>query len=573
MSLLYDSRNLKYRTPFGAVQEGDAVTFTFPVSREIRTMRVIFCIRKDGMTVETKIPLIFYRVNGEYNVFRLEYAPERYGVYFYRFEVQTEDSVLHVGNDGCGKAIIGEWLPEWQLTVYQSSYIQPNSLVGGVIYHVFADRFCAAGEKVAPPYGVLKDWDQDVTIQDEDGVYRANDFFGGNLKGIQSRIPYLKKMGVTAVYLSPIFRAASNHRYDTGNYMEIDPVLGTEQDFEDLADALHKAGMKLILDGVFNHTGSDSLYFNEFGHYPTLGAYQSKESPYFNWFDFFNFPDEYHCWWGCKNVPTVRRDATAFHDLIAGENGVIEKWTKLGADAWRLDVADELSTAFLEKICKKCHRLGATVIGEVWEDASTKVSYGEKRSYLFGEQLDGVMNYPFREAILDFVRTGDAKDCANRWMAIAENYPKRALDLSMTLVGTHDTVRVLNSLADVSYPKSKEDRKNARIQGEDYQKAVERVKLAAYLQFILPGLPTVYYGDECGMQGYEDPINRRPYHFENPELYAFYCKLGEMRRRYQKDFTSTFHAEGEGSVLMVQRGNLTFTVDAFNFIPTFSFEK
>ena len=181
--------------------------------------------------------------------------------------------------------MIGD-LPDWQLTVYDKSFVVPDTIKGGVIYHIFADRFAHAGKDVQPRYGYLKKWGEKVTVREPDGSYRANDFFGGNFKGITGKLDYLASLGVTEIYLSPIFESSSNHRYDTGDYMKIDPLLGTEDDFRELITQARKRGIGIILDGVFNHSGADSVYFNQLGHYDSVGAYQSKDSPYYDWYYF-----------------------------------------------------------------------------------------------------------------------------------------------------------------------------------------------------------------------------------------------------------------------------------------------
>ena len=555
--LLYDSRKLEYKTPFGAVKTHQGVTLTFPVNRSVNVTGVFVVIRKEDSSERINLP--FSHVNGNYNVYLTTFKLEEVGIYYYRFEIETPCGTIFVGRADDGRAIAGDWLPEWQLTVYEDSYGTPEWLKGGIIYHIFPDRFARKDSPVRPKYGVFKEWSDEVTIRDEDGVYRANDFYGGNAMGIVEKLPYLHNLGVTAIYLSPVFESHSNHRYDTADYSKIDPVFGTEEEFETLIKKAEEYGISIILDGVFNHTGADSIYFNKFNHYDNLGAYQSKNSPYHDWFTFTNFPDEYACWWGITVVPTVSRNAVGFHDLITAENGIIDKWTKKGVKGWRLDVVDELSTEFVRKIRKACKRNGdITVIGEVWEDASTKVSYGEKRSYFFGKELDGVMNYPYKDAIIALLTGGNVKDFINNIYEIAENYPACSLDSSMTLLGTHDTVRIMNSLSGARTPDSKVDRLHYKLTREEYSRGKSRLKLASLLQYFLPGVPTVYYGDEIGMQGYEDPINRRPYpmYGGDKEILAHYQKLGALRKEYREDFKGRMELYSKDGLLVLERGNV-----------------
>ena len=328
-----------------------------------------------------------------------------------------------------------------------------------------------------------------------------------------------------------------------------------------LAEA-EKYGISIILDGVFNHTGADSIYFNKFDTYPEKGAYQSKDSKYYDWFTFQDFPEVYDCWWGCTVVPTVSRKAKTFQDFIAGEGGVIEKWTTLGVKGWRLDVVDELSTPFVRAIRQSAKHVDdeIAVIGEVWEDASTKESYGEKRTYFLGKELDGVMNYPFRTAIIEAILKKDGIAFKNAVYDIMENYPKQALDCCMGLVGTHDTIRILNVLAEVKIPATKQEKLDYVLTQEEYEKGVRRVKLASALQFFLPGVPTVYYGDEIGMDGFEDPINRRPYAWDNPnlELLAHYQMLGEIHKEFGLEDCEINALKG---IVEIKRGDYYLTVD------------
>lgn len=378
-TLLFSSRETCYKKPFGAVATESDIEITFPVKESFLAEGVDMIVRLGEKT--KKYSLTKIKTENGYDIFYVKFSLKQKGVYFYRFEIAKNGVLFFVGRSYNGKAKIQDWLPEWQLSVYDKNYKTPTIYNGGVVYHIFADRFCYKGPIRYPKYGVLKQWHEDVTIMDEDGVYRANDFFGGNFQGMISKLDYLEALGVNIIYLSPIFEASSNHRYDTGDYSKIDYLLGDEKDFEELIEKAAQKNIAIMLDGVFNHTGSDSLYFNRFGHYPSLGAYQSKQSPYYHWYTFNRFPDDYVCWWGIEVVPTISRTAYDFQDMIAGENGVLKKRTSQGVKGWRLDVVDKLSSSFVEKIRSaiKSADPDALVIGEVWEDASTKHSYGEER--------------------------------------------------------------------------------------------------------------------------------------------------------------------------------------------------
>lgn len=558
-TVLFNSRNALYKKPFGACSTNEKIAFTFPIKEDFYAEGVELILRKNEIT--TKYPLNKIEKQNGYDIYFIEIMIERSGNYFYRFEISKNNNICFVGRGENGKALVKDWLPEWQLSIYNKEYNVPQKYNGGTIYHIFVDRFCRVGEPKMPCFGTLKAWDEDIDIAGVDGVYRANDFYGGNFKGIVSMLPYLEKLGITMLYLSPVFESMSNHRYDTGDYSKIDHLLGDEQDFIDLIAKAKEKGIGIMLDGVFNHTGADSLYFNKFNHYPTLGAYQSKQSPFYDWYTFNNFPDDYECWWGITVVPTVSRRAIGYHDLIVGEKGILDKWTKLGLSGWRLDVVDELSSEFVENIytaIKKANS-NALVIGEVWEDASTKHSYGEEREYFAGKQLDGVMNYPFKKAILDYLSDNNGCAFIESVMTICENYPIIALNSCMTLLGSHDTLRVINSLAKINIKNTtKQWRKNYRLSETEYQKSKRKLLIASCLQYFLPGLPTVYYGDEIGMQGFEDPINRRPFDISkaDEDILCHYQKLGKLRKDNQNIFTGMPNEiYNDDEILFIKRQN------------------
>ncbi|MEG2274103.1 MAG: glycoside hydrolase family 13 protein, partial [Clostridia bacterium] len=494
------------------------------------------------------------------------------GIWFYRFEGMFADgSFAFFGRGEDGIALRGDWLPEWQLTVTKCDYKTPIWAKQGLIYHIFADRFCKDEHRHFDKLNATlhTNWNDRPDVPAEGVDYRADDFFGGNIKGIISKLGYLKSLNVTCIYLSPIFEASSNHRYDTGDYMKIDSLFGDEAQFAQLIDQAKSLGINVMLDGVFNHTGADSIYFNKFGHYNSVGAFQSKTSPYHNWYYFNKFPSDYHCWWGSTVVPTVNKSSKGFRELILGKNGVIEKWTKLGVRGWRLDVVDELPIDFTNDLCKKIKSVSADtlIVGEVWEDATTKESYGELRPYFMGEQLDSVMNYPFKDAINNYVLNGNVKDFEVAVIKILENYPKESLDTLMNIIDSHDTVRALTYFADVALPPTIALRSAATLLGKDLELAKRRLKLASILQFTLPGVPCVYYGDEAGMQGYEDPMNRATYPWgkEDNELLSHYRALGDFRKNFCNMLNGETYFVDDKELLIFERisqfGKLTIYVN------------
>lgn len=553
----FNSRKIECKSPYGAVKCGEKLSLHFPIASWVSVDKMFVFIRLGD--VSTPVEMRFEKSENGFSVYTADYIFDAAGIYYYRFEMRNRDGVWYYGRGENGESVCGENLPEWQLTVYKSTYKTPDFAKGNIIYHIFVDRFNRAdGVKTKRKYRLHESFSESPEVVSADGKYYADDFFGGNFNGICEKLDYLEELGVGIIYLSPIFKAYSNHRYDTGDYMKVDELLGTEDDFKRLLDAAHEKGMKIILDGVFNHSGADSLYFNKFGTYDSLGAYQSKSSPYYDWYYFKKFPDEYACWWGCDNVPDLNKSNKDYRALVFGKNGVVEKWQKLGADGWRLDVVDELPIDFVNLLIKKIKSVNkdALVIGEVWEDASTKVSYGELRPYLLGDQLDGTMNYPFMNAIIAYVRDGDEKFFKDTVQSILENYPKETVYCLMNSLGTHDTVRIINALSDVrAHGWSKTHKLGYKLPDSEYEKAKKKLYLASVLQFTLPGIPSIFYGDEAGLQGFDDPINRRPYPWgsEDKEILMHYKKLGRIRRENRAVFSGGFNMRDENGLVAYER--------------------
>jgi 4-alpha-glucanotransferase len=309
----------------------------------------------------------------------------------------------------------------------------------------------------------------------------------------------------------------------------------------ELCKRAESLGIYIMLDGVFSHTGSDSLYFNKFGSYPGTGAYQSGQSPYYSWYRFKSDRDDYECWWGVESLPNVNELDPGYVDyIITGQDSVIRRWMELGAKGWRLDVADELPDEFIRLLRKamKEKDTESVLLGEVWEDASNKESYGRRRAYLLGKELDSVMNYPFRTIMLDFfLGKKDGKSANEALMSIYENYPLHNFYSNMNLIGSHDVPRILTMLGEAP-----EEQGLSQLQKEAYrlpeaQKAlgIERLKLLSLLQMTFPGVPSIYYGDEAGLEGFRDPLNRAAYPWgrENGTLLEWYKTITSIRSRYE----------------------------------------
>ena len=535
----YNSRNNIHKSCFGAVREGENLVFKVILPRNLQCSGVDLVIRSDKG--ENK----YYSMNwlsmegDSQEWWALGYTAEGPDIYFYHFEYNTPWGRTKIMHNGDCLGRLADVACDWQLTVYSRNFSTPDWLKGGVFYQIFPDRFCCSGEKKknVPSDRVLRnDFDGEPEWRPtSEGKVLNNDYFCGDLKGITSKLDYISSLGVTCLYLNPIFESQSNHRYDTSDYSKIDPLLGNERDFEELCKKAEEYGISVILDGVFSHTGDDSIYFNKYGRYKNNGAYQSKDSKYYDWYKFVKYPEEYHSWWGISILPEIKEESPSFIEFIAGEDGIARKWLKSGARGWRLDVADELPDVFLDEFRKavKEENPEAIVLGEVWEDASNKFSYGERRRYFGGKQLDSVMNYPFAEAIISFIRSGRVEGFSDKILTILENYPKCCIDVLMNHIGTHDTMRAITRLAGESCEyRDRQWQSEHFLNEKQYEFGVKLLKLASVIQFTLPGVPCIYYGDEAGMEGYKDPFNRKfyPWGKENKELVSHYKKLGEMRK-------------------------------------------
>ena len=558
---VYSSRDPACKTPFGAVTLGQRVTLTLrPLCREGFAAAVLVAIHEFAGE-RRELPLSFAGVRGERQLFTLTFAaPDRPELIWYHFRFLRRDgSALLLGKNGWCQ---GD--PEsWQLTVYDDTSPTPDWFGRGVTYQIFPDRFRRTA--VPDPAGMVGDrkvhqsWEEPVDYLPEDGEIRNRDFYGGNFAGITEKLPYLRDLGVSTLYLCPIFEAASNHRYNTGDYGKPDPMLGTEADFQALCRAAHDLGIRVMLDGVFNHTGDDSLYFNARGSYPTLGAAQSRESPYYDWYHFQHWPDRYDSWWGIHTLPAVNESAPSYVDYIVDSpDSIVRRWLRLGADAWRLDVADELPDWFIEKIrsAMEAEKPGAFLLGEVWEDGSNKIAYSQRRRYLLGHETHGLMNYPFRVSALAYLQGGPAADFVEAMETLRENYPRPAYYSAMNMLGTHDNPRVLTLLgAAPPEPLETRDQRAAyRMSPEERQRGRRRLMTGAVLLYAFPGSPTVFYGDEAGMEGFEDPFNRGtfPWGREDPVLQAHFRRLGRLRRE-----RPSLQA-GEIRYLFVREGGLAF---------------
>ena len=541
--ILFDPKKEQHKTPFGAVKAGELITLKLLIKNHLLAEGIDLILRKGASKDQTKYHFSRINIQKDYTEYELNFRVNEIGLYLYRFEIVKSCFLYFCGkNQNDDQACIADWLPEWQLIIYDNEFSTPDWFSKGVIYQIFVDRFFKYKSPdltgIKKDYILREDWDGTPIYEHaSNGDMKTNDFFGGNLAGIASKLDYLVDLGITCIYLCPIFEAYSNHKYDTADYMKIDPMFGDTEGFKELCNHALQKGIRIILDGVFSHTGSNSIYFNKNGLYGQGGAFNSKESPYYNWYSFKNWPHDYESWWGINTLPRVNKEDNSYLEFITGENGVLRYWLKNGASGWRLDVADELPDLFLDKLrfAVKSEKSDGVIIGEVWEDASNKESYGVRRKYLLGSQLDSVMNYPFKNAILNFVKGGSAQSFEKQVMTILQNYPGPSISCLMNIIGTHDTLRSLTALSSVdSHSLSSKERASYRMSEIEYTNTRKLLMLATAIQFTLPGVPCIYYGDEAGMQGYEDPLNRYcyPWGHEDMEILNWYKQLGKIRKDY-----------------------------------------
>ena len=534
----YNSLDLTCKSPFGAVKAGQPVTFNLTVPEDLGYVDPHLVLTKDR-----KDP-VHYRMEftgqtPKVNHFALTVTPTTSGLYFYHFDLYTDFRRIYrtPGGEGVLSWTDGQ---DWQLTVYEPDFKTPDWLKNGTMYQIFPDRFCEGKPDKAMPfadriYRADKTGEPYFWPTEQSEGYLNMDYYGGDFAGIQQKLPYLRDLGVTCIYLNPIFEAHANHRYNTADYLKADPLLGTNEEFSALCAAAAKEGIRIILDGVFSHTGSDSRYFNREGRYGPGGAYRDRSSPYRSWYDFDSgYPCGYRSWWGFETLPEVQEESPSYVEFICGKGGVIDTWLNLGASGFRLDVADELPDDFIAEIRNAMEQENpdSFLLGEVWEDGSNKIAYSQRRRYLLGRQVHGLMNYPFRTALLNWLAGGDAAVFRDSMETIRENYPPFAFYGAMNFLGTHDTARILTLLGAEGTPKTKAERAAYRLSPTELARGLAKLRLAGMLLYSFPGSPTLFYGDEAGVQGFEDPLNRGafPWGSEDAALTDFFRTLGQLRR-------------------------------------------
>lgn len=562
---------LNNKIPSGANKKGEKITYNLKVSKFLGFEKAYFVVHKDGeedkfFEMQTEL------VDERYVNLKYSHSFSSIGHFWYHFEVQTEAGYFKLGKSKTFDCEISD--SNYLQLIFSKDSEAYKTLGQGIIYHIFVDRFNKKGSVKEREGLHLVDWLKEVEKEYDENGERCNlNCYGGNFSGIIDKLDYLSSLNVSTIYLSPIFEANSSHKYDVANYLKVESMFGGEKKFRELIDKAKERNIKIIIDGVFNHTGSDSVYFNKKGRYSKLGAYQSKKSPYFSWYDFYNYPEEYSCWWGIKTLPQTKEESS-FFDFIAGEKGVIEKYMAMGIAGFRLDVVDELSNKFLNAICQRAKKINpkAFMVGEVWEDASLKISYNERKNYFLGGNLDSVTNYPMKKAILNFVKYGNVETFVEVASMILEQYPKQVQNNLMTILDTHDTMRALTYLG-IKDLKNVNTNEKYQLSDDELKAGVELLKIASLIQYTVMGIPTVFYGDEVGIEGTKDPYCRKPYLWgkENKELLEWYRNLGKLRRNevfnggsfeilYAKDGVLAYKRERKGKevIVVVNRSNEEF---------------
>lgn len=558
----HNALETEFRSITGAVALGDSLRLRVHVSRRIHsTGAKLHVLGHDSFSKQ----MHFAGLYGEFDVYETDISLSKTGIWSYHFSLSGVENEKFIGLNGTEASLFYDNVRSWQLSCYRQNYKLPLRCENKVMYHVFVDRFFRGADTPFPAHGIMRKWgEQPFWKPDSNGKILNNDFFGGNLQGVISKLPYLKRLNVGLIYLSPIFKAKSNHKYDTGDYLTIDPLFGTEKDLRELVLKAKELNMGIVLDGVFNHCGSDSIYFNKEENYDGVGAYTDVNSPYANWFVFRKHPDDYLCWWGFETLPTFN---SASEEVKIFIEKVVGKWTSLGISGWRLDVVDELSDDILNRLVFQTKKVNpdALIIGEVWEDASNKVSYGKQRRYFEGSQLDSTMNYPLRDAIVYYLRSGDSAILAQVCFDQSNNCPQHVLHQTMNILGTHDTDRILTALAGKNLRGcSRMVKAETVLTEEQREKGKKLQKIAALLTYTMCGFPCVYYGDEAGLEGYNDPFNRKcyPWNSADVELIEFYEKMGQIRNR--EEFSSSPYTPvlSRNGLFAFMRGNILIAVNA-----------
>ena len=591
MNTIFNSLDKFFKNPIGPLKNGEVLTLRVKIQRHLNPVNVLVTFRefKNEGNIFT-LHMKNEKEDSDYFYFKLKISNIEVNIYQYYFSFQSngQTKFIVMSDDSWEGKITDDLSPSlWQLTVYNPVKTHPN-MQNGIMYQIFPDRFYNSGLTTnVPEDRKYREWGE-IPFYDNHTI--GTDFFGGDLKGIIVKLNYLKKLNVSVLYLNPIWEAQSNHRYNTGDYENIDPVLGTIEDLKELVKKAHSLGMIVILDAVLNHTGSDSVYFNKYNRYPNEGAYNTPDSLYYNWFYFKENRDNYESWWGFKSLPKVNQNNPDFIKYIFDEGGVIDKWYETGIDGLRLDVADELENETLERIneASRRNRDSIVIIGEVWDNASNKCNYGHRMNYFLGQELTSVMNYPVKDVLLAYIRYGGhwSKELKRVLISVfVEDYPREIANSLMNFLSTHDTVRAITKLC--GHEVDENDRNwqfnHDKLSRYDYSIGRRRLMLSYLIIYFLPGVPSIFYGDEIGMYGYKDPFCRKCFTWDriDKKIFRFMKSIGRLRNSISRFLKKADFDVGEIDdekcilirktnnrfiFLFVNRSNRRICLDAKNYV-------
>ena len=567
---------LEYNSP---VKTGEALCIKLRINNRygfISDVKALFNLYGQEPGKEAIVDLVYDKAlsNDEYSTFKATKFFDAPNYHTFYIAVKLNGVWQNIKYSGKENSAVLESEAEeqnlefWKCFSYLKTFKTPDWIKGGIMYQIFVDTFCCKD----PPKSVkdkLVAWDTfPKWMPDSDGEYRNDQYYGGNIKGIISKIPHIKSLGVTAIYLTPIFKGGSSNRYDTIDYEEIDEMVGTWEDQAELKSKANAVGIKVIQDVVFNHASSENPLIKKFPELFTAGR-----------------------WWGYKNLVEFNKANPGYFELL-------EKWIKKYSkyfDGIRLDVADELPDEVLRFIRSIAKKYDFYILGEVWKNAVT----GDHRGFLYGNELDGVMNYQFTNAIYRFVRWKNFNYFRGVVNDIKTLYPPEALDVSPIFLSSHDIPRIPNILVgdfmkeDPSFENvwSMEDdlfwfvygifdtfkfRKweveNDKIVGEKLLLAKKMQKVAVFLQYTLPGLPAIFAGDEIGIMGFKDPMNRKTMTWDNfdYDTFNFYIQMGQFRTENKaifadsRNFTSP-EVVKENEIWQYKRREINCIVDLKKF--------
>ena len=567
---------LEYNSP---VKTGEALCIKLRINNRygfISDVKALFNLYGQEPGKEAIVDLVYDKAlsNDEYSTFKATKFFDAPNYHTFYIAVKLNGVWQNIKYSGKENSAVLESEAEeqnlefWKCFSYLKTFKTPDWIKGGIMYQIFVDTFCCKD----PPESVkdkLVAWDTfPKWMPDSDGEYRNDQYYGGNIKGIISKIPHIKSLGVTAIYLTPIFKGGSSNRYDTIDYEEIDEMVGTWEDQAELKSKANAVGIKVIQDVVFNHASSENSLIKKFPELFTAGR-----------------------WWGYKNLVEFNKANPGYFELL-------EKWIKKYSkyfDGIRLDVADELPDEVLRFIRSIAKKYDFYILGEVWKNAVT----GDHRGFLYGNELDGVMNYQFTNAIYRFVRWKNFNYFRGVVNDIKTLYPPEALDVSPIFLSSHDIPRIPNILVgdfmkeDPSFENvwSMEDdlfwfvygifdtfkfRKweveNDKIVGEKLLLAKKMQKVAVFLQYTLPGLPAIFAGDEIGIMGFKDPMNRKTMTWDDfdYDTFNFYIQMGQFRTENKaifadsRNFTSP-EVVKENEIWQYKRREINCIVDLKKF--------